>query len=132
VAEIGPASAGGLGGMEEAAPAASATGFMQRALVRRRVRFLRRRRELALHDLGGFVFETHRLGQPRDALLAEKLAAISSLDNELATLQRALDVREELAVLHEPGIASCPQCSAIHDSAANFCPACGRPVAGER
>jgi hypothetical protein len=107
-----------------------ATGFMQRAMLRRRVRFLCRRRELALHDLGGFVFETHRLGEARDDLLTEKLAALSALDAELATLQQALELREELAVLHEPGIASCPQCATIHDSSAKYCPACGRPTAG--
>jgi hypothetical protein len=101
---------------------------MHRAVIRRRVRFLRRRRELALHDLGGFAFESHRLGEPREELFAEKLAAIGALDEELATLQGALGAREELAVLREPGIASCPQCSTIHDSAARFCPTCGRPT----
>jgi len=109
--------------------AAGATSFLQRAVVRRRVRFLRRRRELALHDLGGFLFESHRLGQPREDLLAEKLAALTSLDGELALLQRSLDLREELAVLREPGIAACAHCAAIRDSAANFCPNCGRPAA---
>jgi len=108
--------------------AGGATSFLQRAVIRRRVRFLRRRRELALHDLGGFVFESHRLGQPGEQILAEKLAALSALDDELAVLQRALDLREELAVLHEPGIAACPHCGALHDSSANFCPACGRGV----
>src|SRR5580704_3879712 len=93
-----------------------ATSFLQRAVIRRRVRFLRRRRELALYDLGGFLFESHRLGEPREDLLAEKLAALSALDDELAMLQRALDVREELAVLHEPGIAACAQCGTLHDS----------------
>ena len=107
---------------------AFATSFLQRAVVRRRVRFLRRRRELALHDLGGFVFESHRLGEARAELLAEKLAALGALDDELATLQRALDLREELTVLREPGIASCAHCGAIHDSAANFCPSCGVPA----
>jgi hypothetical protein len=131
VAEIGSAQADAVEGSETAAVALGAAGFLQRAVIRRRVRFLRRRRELALHDLGGFAFESHRLGEPRDDLLAEKLAAISTLDDELATLQRALDLHEELAVLHEPGIASCPQCSTIHDSAANYCPACGRPTTGE-
>ena len=120
---------GADGGTEEAGPAVAATGFMQRAVIRRRVRFLRRRRELALHDLGGFTFESHRLGQPREELRAQKLAAIGELDDELATLQDALGQREELAVLREPGISSCPQCSTIHDSAARYCPSCGRPTA---
>jgi hypothetical protein len=128
VAEIGSARAEAVEGT--APGAVAATGFLQRAVLRRRVRFLRRRRELALHDLGGFAFESHRLGEPRDELLGEKLAALDALDDELATLQRALDLREELAVLREPGIASCPECSTIHDSAANFCPSCGRPTSG--
>ena len=109
--------------------AVSATGFMQRAVVRRRLRFLRRRRELLLHDLGGFVFESHRLGDDRADVRTEKLDALSALDAELAALEHALDAREEVAVLREPGIASCPRCSTIHDSAANFCPTCGRPTA---
>ena len=111
--------------------AAGATSFLQRAVIRRRVRFLHRRRELALHDLGGFLFESHRLGQPREDLLTEKLAALTALDDELALLQRSLSLREELAVLREPGIAACAHCGAIRDSAANFCPNCGRPAAQE-
>jgi hypothetical protein len=123
-----PAQTEALEVPREAVPSSSAGGFMQRAVLRRRARFLRRRREMALHDLGGFVFESHRLGQSGDDLLAEKLAAISRLDDELATIEQALDLREELAVLHEPGIASCPQCSTIHDSSARYCPTCGRPT----
>jgi hypothetical protein len=115
----------------EPAAALAATSFLQRAVIRRRVRFLRRRRELALHDLGGFVFESHRLGEPADQVRSEKLAAIAALDEELATLQRALDQREELAVLHEPGIASCSQCTTIHDSTANYCPHCGIATAAK-
>jgi zinc-ribbon domain len=109
----------------------AATSFLQRAVIRRRVRFLRRRRELALYDLGGFLFESHRLGEPRENLLAEKLVALSALDDELAMLQSALDLREELAVLHEPGIAACPECGTLHDSAANFCPHCGLAVGAQ-
>jgi hypothetical protein len=105
---------------------ASATSFLERARLRRRLRFLTRRRELALHDLGGFVFEEHRLGQSRPELEAAKLAALDAIDSELATLQYALAMREELTVLREPGLASCPDCREIHDSAANYCPACGR------
>jgi hypothetical protein len=132
VVEPEPATAGASGdGVVEPEPAVAATGFMQRAVVRRRLRFLRRRRELALHDLGGFAFESHRLGEPREDLLAQKLSAISELDDELAALQAALGQHEELAVLREPGISSCPQCSTIHDSAAHYCPNCGRPTSGK-
>jgi hypothetical protein len=121
-----PESVEGSGPFERAD---GATSFLQRAVIRRRVRFLRRRRELALHDLGGFLFESHRLGQPREDLLADKLAALTALDDELALLQQSLSLREELAVLREPGIAACAHCATIRDSAANFCPNCGRPAA---
>jgi hypothetical protein len=130
MAEIGSAQPDALEGAKTEVHSTRATGFMQRAVLRRRLRFLRRRRELALHDLGGLLFESHRLGEPREELLSEKLTALTALDDELATLQQALERHEELAVLREPGIASCPQCTAIHDSAANYCPSCGRPTAG--
>jgi len=107
-----------------------ATSFLERAVLRRRIRFLRRRRELALHDLGGFVYETHRLGESRPELTAQKLDDVDAIDGELATLERALGLGEELIVLHEPGISSCMHCSTIHDSAARFCPGCGRPTSG--
>jgi hypothetical protein len=106
-----------------------ATSFLQRAVIRRRVRFLHRRRELALYDLGGFLFESHRMGQPHEEILGEKLEALTMLDDELAVLQRALDLHEEVAVLSEPGIAACSHCGTLRDSAANFCPGCGRPAA---
>ena len=108
----------------------SATSFLERAVLRRRIRFLRRRRELALHDLGGFVYETHRLGESRPELTTQKLDGVDVIDGELATLERALGLGEELIVLHEPGISSCTHCSTIHDSAARFCPSCGRPRSG--
>ena len=76
-----PESVEGSGPFERAD---GATSFLQRAVIRRRVRFLRRRRELALHDLGGFLFESHRLGQPREDLLADKLAALTALEQPLA------------------------------------------------
>ena len=107
-----------------------ATSFLERAVLRRRIRFLRRRRELALHDLGGFVYETHRLGESRPELTAQKLDEVDAIDGELATLERALALGEELIVLHEPGISACIHCSTIHDSAARFCPGCGRPASG--
>jgi hypothetical protein len=128
MAEREPGRPDAFDGTGRTADAAGATSFLQRAVIRRRVRFLRGRRELALHDLGGFVFEAHRLGEPQPELLAEKLAALSALDEELAALQQALALREELAVLHQPGIVACPHCGAIHDSSANFCPACGTRV----
>ena len=117
-------------GKPSAPDSGRATSFLERAVLRRRIRFLRRRRELALHDLGGFVYETHRLGESRPELTERKLDGVDAIDGELATLERALRLGEELIVLHEPGISCCARCSTIHDSSARFCPGCGRPTSG--
>jgi hypothetical protein len=110
---------------------ARATSFLQRVPLRRRLQYLRRRRELALRDLGGFVYEEHRQGEDRATLRSEKLEALDAIDGELQTIQHALDDRQELLVLREPGIASCPQCATIRGSEANFCPNCGIPSAAD-
>jgi NADH pyrophosphatase NudC (nudix superfamily) len=128
VAEIGTAQPESVEREVTVEPAPGATGFMQRARLRRRMRFLRRRRELALRELGSFVVKCQRDDPPGEAPLGEKIAAITAIDEEIATLARALDLREEVAVLREPGIASCEQCSTLHDSVARFCPNCGRPT----
>src|SRR4051794_14157554 len=47
-----------------------ATG--RRGKLRRRARFLRRARELALRDLGGLVYEARRRGQDGGALVEAK------------------------------------------------------------
>jgi hypothetical protein len=125
-AEIGSAQPAADGWEEPVAGGSRATSFLERAPLRRRLRFLIRRRKLALHDLGGLVFESHRLGESRSELEAEKLAALDAIDGEIATLQRALSMREEVTVLRESGISSCPRCRTIHDSTASYCPSCGR------
>jgi hypothetical protein len=48
-------------------------GAGRRGKVRRRARFLRRARELALRDLGGLVYEARRRDQDGDKLVAEKV-----------------------------------------------------------
>ncbi|HUB76743.1 MAG TPA: zinc ribbon domain-containing protein [Solirubrobacteraceae bacterium] len=114
---------------DEQPPDAAATSFLQRAPLRRRLRYLRRRREVALRDLGGFVFEGHRQGERSEEALAEKLAALSAIEQERETLERALGDRRELEVLREPGISACADCQTLHGSDARFCPNCGRPLA---
>jgi hypothetical protein len=103
-------------------------GFAERGRMRRRVRFLRKARELAYRDLGGLVFEMHRLGQRHDELVAAKLGVLSSFDGELRALEEALGRREPITVLREAGIAACPRCAAIHGSGDRFCPVCGLPM----
>jgi hypothetical protein len=105
-----------------------APGFRERGRMRRRVRFLRKARELAYRDLGGLVFEMHRLGQRHDELVAAKLAVLVRFDEELRGLEAALGERLPVTVLREAGIAACPRCAAIHGSGDRFCPACGLPM----
>lgn len=105
-----------------------APGFRERGRMRRRMRFLRKARELAYRDLGGLVFEMHRLGQRHDELVAAKLEMLERFDGELRTLESALRERRPITVLREAGVAACPRCAAIHGSADSFCPACGTPM----
>ena len=129
----GVATGGGTDAPEPLAehpPAPSAPGFAERTRMRRRLRYLRRLRELAFRDLGGLVFDLHRFGRRRDELVTGKLDALSAIDGELRTLETALDERRTLHELREPGIAACPRCATLHGSDANFCPGCGTPLRG--
>jgi hypothetical protein len=105
-------------------------GYRDRARLRRRLRYLRRARELAFRDLGGFVFDAHRFDRRRDDIVAAKLKGLGGMDIELRSLESALDDRRELMLLHEPGISVCPRCATLHASDANFCSGCGLPRGG--
>ena len=106
--------------------------------MRRRMRFLRKARELAYRDLGGLVFDLHRFGRRNDALVLAKLETIGRIDTELRALEATLAERRPVTVLREAGVAACPRCAAIHGSDDRFCPNCGlamdlraeRPMAG--
>jgi hypothetical protein len=109
-------------------PAARATSFLQRAPLRRRLRYLGRRRELALRELGGLVFDAHREGRDAGAPLAAKLAEIGRIEEECGRLEQALGERRELVLLREPGVTVCSNCSTLHGSEDRFCPHCATPV----
>jgi hypothetical protein len=109
-------------------PGEETPGFIERGKLRRRLRFVRRAREVALRDLGGLIFDLHRFGRERGDLVDQKLAALATLDSEMRALQGLLDDHPDVTVLHEPGIASCPRCGALHASDAAYCSACGLPV----
>lgn len=100
-------------------------GFLERAALRRRLRFLERTRELAYRDLGGLVFDLHRFGRRRDELVLAKLEALTALDSELRAVRTALGRSDGMTVLREAGVAPCPRCGAIHGSTDRFCPSCG-------
>ncbi|HUN78926.1 MAG TPA: hypothetical protein VMU32_08405 [Solirubrobacteraceae bacterium] len=103
-------------------------GFAARGRMRRRLRFLRKTRELGYRDLGGLVFEMQRMGERHDELVAAKLALLGAVDTELRALEAALADRHPVTVLREAGIAACPRCAAIHGSEDRFCPACGLAI----
>ncbi len=118
--------------------AAGSPGFSERGRMRRRMRFLRKARELAYRDLGGLVFDLHRFGRRNDELVLAKLETIGRIDGELRALEATLSEHRPVTVLREAGVAACPRCAAIHGSDDRFCPNCGlamdlraeRPVAG--
>ena len=118
-------------GLEPVPADAPATkSFRLRGRLRRRLRYLRRVRELGFRDLGGLLFDLHRFGRDGTPLVAAKLAALRTVDAELRALELALDDHREATVLREPGIAACPRCATLHGSDANFCPNCGIAFSG--
>lgn len=108
-------------------PTASPT-FLTRSKLRRRLRYLRRIREIGFRDLGGLVFDLERFGRERPDLVALKLAGLSSIDAELRTLEVALGDQRDAEELHEPGVSACARCGALHGSEARFCSSCGTSV----
>jgi ribosomal protein L40E len=113
---------------EDVAP--SRPSFRDRGRLRRRLRYLRRVRELGFRDLGGLVFDLHRFVRRNDELVLGKLAALDAVDRELRAIERVLDERRDIIELREPGVAACPRCGALHGSDARFCPQCGTQFSG--
>ena len=111
---------------------AQATSFRDRGRLRRRLRFLRRTRELAFRDIGGLIFDMRRFGRERPDLVEAKINALAAVDQELRALERVLDDRRPVHELREPGITSCARCGALHSSDSNFCPNCGLQIGGPR
>ncbi|HEY1540266.1 MAG TPA: zinc ribbon domain-containing protein [Solirubrobacteraceae bacterium] len=104
--------------------------FRDRGKLRRRLRYLRRARELAFRDVGGLIFDLRRFGRDRPDLVEAKLTALGAVDQELRALERVLDDRRPIHELREPGLSSCPRCGALHGSEDNFCPRCGLQMGG--
>ena len=101
----------------------------RRSRLRRRARHLRSVREVLLRDLGGMVFEVHRVGAGGSEAVTAKLERLAGLDAELRELETLLDDRRPM-VVREPGIGgTCPNCNELYGSDARFCWACGMPLA---
>jgi hypothetical protein len=121
------APASGAGSAPNANP-----GFRDRGKLRRRLRYLRRVRDLQLRDLGGLVYETYRQKRPRQDLVDRKVGVLAATDSELSGLEAALDDRKPLRELRIPGIGGeCPRCGEVYASAARFCSNCGAGLAHE-
>ncbi len=98
----------------------------RRGKVRRRARFLRRARELALRDLGGLVYEAHRRDQDGGALVRQKVQHLELIDAELRGLDAELGAPRGETVVREPGVGgTCRRCGELHASEARFCSRCG-------
>ena len=114
------------GVVEQIVPPAS---VRERGKIRRRVRYLRRLRELQLRDLGGFALEQRRLARERPDLMTEKLEAAAETDRELRALERMLSERRPLRELREPGIGgACRACGTVHGSSDRYCSWCGHKL----
>jgi hypothetical protein len=106
-------------------PVPARPSFHQRGRLRRRLRYLRRVRELGFRDLGGLVFDQHKFARVNEQLVQGKLAALSVVDRELRALEHALEDRRPITELREPGVSVCPRCGNLHGSEAKFCQSCG-------
>jgi zinc-ribbon domain len=128
--EVRPAVPAGAEPADPAAP--PEPSFRNRGRLRRRLRFLRRVRELGFRDLGGLVFDQHKFNRPNEELVRGKVAALAAVDGELRALEEALNERRAITELREPGITACPRCGTLHGSDARFCPSCGLALTGAR
>lgn len=122
-----PAAAGGLPAGVDPDEGAHRPTTRRRGGLRRRLRYLRRAREVMLRDLGGLVYEMSRreLQDARD-LVAAKVQRLAAVDAELHELEAELGPAHRETVLREPGIGgTCAACGELHPSDARFCARCG-------
>jgi hypothetical protein len=105
----------------------------RRGRLRRRLRYLRRARELMLRDLGGLLYEVHRTGGGRveahATVVGAKVQRIAGLDAEAHALETALTAPRSETVVFEPGVGgTCDTCGELYGSDAHFCSNCGAPI----
>lgn len=118
-----------MSGLVDPAPVGTAASVRERSRIRRRVRYLRKLRELQLRDLGGFLLEQTRLGRENPKVLQTKLTSATETDRELRALLTALEERRALREVREPGIGgSCPGCGTVYGSGDRYCSWCGQKL----
>jgi hypothetical protein len=105
----------------------------RRARLRRRLRYLRRAREVLLRDIGGLVYEVHRTAggdlAAHGGVIGAQVGRLRTLDAEAAAIEAALAVEREETVLFQPGVGgTCDFCGELYGSSARFCSNCGSPT----
>jgi hypothetical protein len=118
-------------GLEPEAVAVAPTG--RHARLRRRLRYLRRAREVFLRDLGGLVYEIHRTGggdmAAHTGVIGTKVARLGELDAEAHAIEGALAAPREETVVFQPGVGgTCDFCGELYGSSARYCSHCGSPT----
>ncbi|HEX8646848.1 MAG TPA: hypothetical protein VF715_08085 [Thermoleophilaceae bacterium] len=97
-----------------------------RGAIRKRLRAARRRRDVALHELGALVMEMHRQGRHDPALVERKARETIAVDSEARTLAGALDGDEPIGSLRAAGVAGpCGSCGNLLVRDDRFCNRCG-------
>jgi hypothetical protein len=105
----------------------------RRGRLRRRLRYLRRARELMLRDLGGLLYEVHRTGggnvDAHATVIGAKVQRIAGLDAEAHALETALAAPRSETVVFEPGVGgTCETCGELYGGDAHFCANCGATI----
>jgi hypothetical protein len=101
----------------------------ERVAMRRRIRRLRRTREVLLRELGALVVEMNRQDRENPKLLKVKGAEVAALDRELRGLQAALAQGQTIEQVVAAGVAGrCSTCATLIAIDDRFCPNCGTPA----
>ena len=97
---------------------------VERLLLWRKLRHLRRVHEAQLKELAGLAVELHRVDSPRyEELAAERLSAAAETDQELIALERQL-APDDLG-------GECPKCGLV-STRTRYCLRCGEKLTGRR
>jgi Double zinc ribbon len=98
--------------------------------MRRERRFLARRRETEIRDVGGLAVEMVRRDRFRPELLIERASDVLAIEERMAELQGLL-VAAAAVPRGTRSVQRC-ECGAPLIPGAHFCSHCGRPAAGVR
>jgi lipoprotein-anchoring transpeptidase ErfK/SrfK len=97
---------------------------VERLLLWRKLRHLRKLHEAQLKELAGLAVELRRLDSPRyQELAAERLSEAAKTDKELIELERQLSP-DDLG-------GECPKCG-LHSTRTRYCLRCGEKLTGRR